>query len=157
MKPSTKYVKTATQLAEILGISRQELQGKWMKNPDWPAKTAKGWDTAACADFRHETNRRTIETTAGINSDVKRRKLLAEAEKAEIDVQERLGRLIDQDAHIQAMIVQADIYKSAWVEFSQWFTALHPEPEVVKKLLDLENKARAKIRAMIDERDYAKK
>jgi hypothetical protein len=157
MKPSTKYVKTATQLAEILGISRQELQGKWMKIPDWPAKTARGWDTAACADFRHETNRRTIETTAGINSDVKRRKLLAEAEKAEIDVQERLGRLIDQDAHIQAMIVQADIYKSAWTEFSQWFTAIHPEPETVKKLLDLENKARAKIRAMIDEAQYAKK
>lgn len=145
-----KYVKTISKLAEILGISRQELQDKWINKPGWPSKTSHGWDIEACHEFWQNDKRKTVENTAGINCDVKRRKLIAEADLKEMEVKEKTGSVIGYQKYVEHMERLAEIYKSAFLEFSQWFTALHPEPENIKKLEELQNRARQRLREVIN-------
>ena len=46
----TVYFETVTALAAALGISRQTAHG-WIKLPDFPSRTGKGWDADYCRIF----------------------------------------------------------------------------------------------------------
>jgi hypothetical protein len=52
---------------------------------------------------------------------------------------------------MHGMSMGADIFQSAFTEFMQWCTVMYPQPEVAIKLKDLENRARNKIRTLLDE------
>jgi len=115
-----KHVKTATELAPLLDISREELQRKWINRPDWPAKTVRGWDIKACQKYMADSKRQLAERTTGVNSDVKRRKLLAEAESAEIAVEERKGKRILFDEHLEEFCEYIDLVKSPYRDWESW-------------------------------------
>lgn len=92
-----QYVKTVDELATRVGISRQELQSTWIKRPGWPPKTSHGWDVEACQTYKIKEYKERAANTHGVNSDVKRRILTANAEIAEMEVAKEKGALLPVD------------------------------------------------------------
>lgn len=56
METKRQTVKTQRELAKALDISRQHLV-RWMKRPNFPQKTERGWSVAACLQFLLQARR----------------------------------------------------------------------------------------------------
>lgn len=97
MSTKRTYCTTQEELALAIGISPEEWCRKWSKRPGLPEKTSKGWDIQATIAWKAKWERDAAQKLTGPYSDLKRRKLAADAETSEVKLAAMKGDLIARE------------------------------------------------------------
>ena len=108
-------------LSRALGVTATRLK-KYLLRPGFPAKTARGYDVAACRAWLAES-RRTKEDRMGpgnngpgdltILQSARREKLMREIALADLQIKKLRGQLLDAEEVEQAMMVLAAQFAAA--------------------------------------------
>ena len=151
-KAKDKFVKTQGELAEALGVARQNLAKTWTHRVGWPEKSKKGYNVRACLEFIRgvkEAAREKRET--GPHADLKKKKLGLECELLQTKIALVKGDSISMDEHLHELATHAGIVKSVFRQWLEGIKTMGFGLPAIKDAERLEEKAMAKIRAGLEE------
>lgn len=127
------------ELAPYIGCQREELSKKWSQRDGFPSKTSHGWDIDAVVKWKAKWERAAALATTGSNADVKRRKLLADAETSEVKLAAMKNELVEFEVMLRYLGQLGQIQQDAFAKAVALVKCRTKNPDVVKIMEDVRN------------------
>ena len=145
-----RYVKTVGELAEELGLARQNIHKTWLSKDGFPVKTKGGWNVRLCAEFIKDYKAKQMEQQQGANADLKREKLRLECEKLQVSIDILKGDYISMVDHLKEMAQHAGMVKAVFQQWHESIKASGAGVELIKEAKRLEERCLAGLREAVE-------
>jgi hypothetical protein len=145
-----KYVQTVTELADELGLARQNIHNTWISKEGFPTKSKSGWSVRLCAEFIKEYKADQAKKQQGVNADLKRRKLELECEKLQVGIDIMKGDYISMADHLKEMAQHAGAVKAVFRQWSEAIKASGAGVDLIKEAKRLEERCLVGLREAVE-------
>ncbi len=141
------HARTDAEAAAILGVNARTF-ADWKTKTDFPGRKVKaGWIMADLFKYQADRNARDLKKVAGENSDLKRRKLLADTLTAEHNWLLLKKSMIPVEQAQAEAAEYAAVVNAVFSDFLMHVEAMTRDQSLVAKARELEDAMRARLKA----------